>query len=240
MTPVSLPVMPLCLIRDEIPLPPNYQPPEWTQDLLTEWRHDKQLKAVNAYPTQSVLLQGPSGVGKSTAARYIAGQLGLPMVSMMLFTAIESYMGSTDKNIETAIRYAKSVPCVLLMDELDSVSAARDAKSNDVGEIWRITNTFIQLLDGWHGQQQSSLLIGTTNMAHSIDGAIRRRFELEVLVPMPTTLELSRIAGVPVPDYCRLSHAEMHKLVLQAKRSSVIHGTDYAITILSFPGKGNA
>ena len=140
--------------------------------------------------------------------------------------------GATGKSIESAVRYAMEVRGVLLLDELDAVAASREAK-NDVGEIRRVTNTFIQILDHWHGQRRQSLVVATTNMADSIDPAIRRRFELEVSMPLPNAKELSNIAGVPIPDSCRMSHAAMRRAVLQAKRQSVLRGTDYHMTLLA-------
>jgi AAA+ superfamily predicted ATPase len=232
----SLPPLPLCLIKDEIELPDRYQPCEWADDLVSEWKAEEKLAAVGAYPTSSVLLIGPSGVGKTTSARWIARQLRMPVFAMLLSTAIDSYLGATGKSIESAVRYAMTVRGVLLLDELDAVAASRQSK-NDLGEIWRITNTFIQILDHWHGQRRNSLIVGTTNMADSIDSAIRRRFELEVSIPLPNTKELSNIAGVPIPDNCQMSHAEMRRAVLQAKRQSVLRGTDYQLTLMRLIGR---
>lgn len=224
--------LPVCLVKDEIELPERYQPCDWAGDLVEEWRAEQRLVDVGAYPTSSVLLVGSSGVGKTTAARWVAMQLKMPVVSLLLSGTIDSYLGATGKSIESAIRYAMDVRCVLVLDELDAVAASRKSK-NDVGEIWRVTNTFIQILDHWHGQRRQSLIIGTTNMAKSIDTAIRRRFELEVAVPYPTTKELSNIAGIPIPDDCKMSHAEMRRMVLQAKRRSALRGVDYQLTLLS-------
>ena len=228
-----VPPLPVCLIQDEIPLPARYHRPDWAQDLVEEWRCEERLVAADAYPTSSVLVVGPSGVGKTTAARWIASELGMPAFSMLLSGTIDSYMGATGKNLQSAIRYATDVRCVLVLDEIDCVAASREAKHQDVGEIWRVTNTLIQTLDHWHGAPRKSLLIGTTNMAASIDAAIRRRFEIEVSASLPTTLELSRIAGVPIPEGCTISHAEMRRAVLNAKRKAILRGADYHLTLLS-------
>ena len=233
---MTLPPLPESLIRDEIELPERYQPCDWAHDLVAEWQADERLRQAGAYPTLSVLLTGPSGVGKTTSARWIAKRLQMPVISMLLSGTIESYLGATGKSIENAIRYAMNVRCVLVLDELDAVAAARESR-HDVGEVWRITNTFIQVLDHWHGGPRESLIIGTTNMADSIDPAIRRRFELEVSVPMPTAKELSLIAGVPIPDDCRMSHADMRRAVLQARRRSVLSGADYQMTLMAIIGR---
>jgi AAA+ superfamily predicted ATPase len=231
MTP--LPMAPNCLLRDEIPLPSKYVAPQWAVEIVAEWSKGDELRKVGAYPTQSVLTSGPSGVGKTTASRWIAKQLSLPVFSLSLASAIESYMGATGSNLDKAIRYGISAPMVLIIDELDSVAADRAQKNNDVGEIWRITNTLIQALDHWHSIERRSFLLATTNMPMSVDYAIRRRFEREVNMELPDAKELSQIAGVALPVGLRLSHADLRRMILQAKRASVMEDCDYALTLLA-------
>lgn len=230
MTP--LPIAPNCLAEDKLPLPANYVPPDWARDIVEEWKRSADLKAAGAYPTQSALVSGPSGVGKTTASRWIAKQLKLPVYSLSLASSIESYMGATGANLDRAIRFGIDVPCVLIMDEMDSVASDRSAKGNDVGEIWRITNTLIQALDLWHAIDRSSFLLATTNMPQSVDSAIRRRFECEVRVDLPSIQELSKMSGVALPETARMSHSDMRRIILQARRASVMFGADYSLTVM--------
>lgn len=229
---VALPIAPKCLLRDELGLPERYVAPSWAEEVVAEWRKAGELRAIGAYPTQSALVSGPSGVGKTTASRWIGKELGLPVFSLSLASAIEGYMGATGSNLDKAIRHGLAAPMVLVMDEMDSVAANRHAKNNDVGEIWRITNTLIQALDHWHATERGSFLMATTNMPESVDGAIRRRFEREVCVELPDSRELSAIAGVALPAGLRISHAALRRMVLQAKRASVMYGADYALTMM--------
>lgn len=228
---MQFPSMPATLLRDEIPLPLNYQVPTWADRVQQEWKHYEQLEAAGAWPTQSICIYGPSGVGKSVAARWIAHSLGLPMVTMLLSTAIESFMGATGTNINNAVKFATDTPVVLLMDEIDAVASSRGSRQ-DHGEAWRITNTIIQVLDHWHGSPRKSLLVATTNVIDSVDEAIRQRFELQVEVPMPTTRELSTLAAVALPADYRGSYRELNSLILRAKRESIVRGGDYASTLL--------
>ena len=227
-----LPMPPNCLLRDELLLPNRYIAPLWAQEIVDEWNKAQDLRKVGAYPTQSALVSGPSGVGKTTASRWIAKELHLPLFSLSLASAIESFMGATGSNLDKAIRYGVSAPMLLIIDELDSVAAGRSQKNNDVGEIWRITNTLIQALDHWHSLERSSFLMATTNLPEAVDFAIRRRFEREVNVEFPDNAELSKIAGVALPSTVRISHAALQRIILQAKRASVMHGADYALNVL--------
>jgi AAA+ superfamily predicted ATPase len=232
--PVNLPVSPASIIRDEVSLPVGYVEPTWAIDLIGEWKKSDALFEVGAYPTQSLLLRGPSGTGKTTSARWIAQQLKLPIFSMSIASTIESYMGASGRNIDAAIRYGLSTPCVLLMDEIDSIAASRKEKRSDVGEIWRITNSLIQSLDSWHAAPGKSLLVATTNMMDgSIDSAVHRRFELQVIVPLPTSSELSKLAGIPWPEELHISQADCRRMILQAKRASVMTGGDYSLILMS-------
>lgn len=234
MTPTTLRMHPQSVYLDETPLPLKYQRPVWAADIVQEWKRRDDLLKADTYPTQSMIVRGRSGVGKSTAARWISGELGVPIYVMSIASTIESYMGSTGKNIDSAMKWGMEVNCVLLLDEVDSISASRMAKHSDVGEIWRITNSFIQNLDLWHAAPRNSLLIATSNMMDdSIDNAVARRFEVRVTAPMPDARELSRIAGVAWPEDYIVSHAECSRMVLLSKRQAVMRGMDYATTLMA-------
>lgn len=74
----------------------------------------------------SLLLYGHPGCGKTSAAKYIASQLGLPLVVARLDTLISSLLGNTAKNIHKIFEFAKKQPCVLFLDEFDAIAKARD------------------------------------------------------------------------------------------------------------------
>ena len=143
-------------------------------------------------------------------------------------------MGETGAKIAAGLEYAMRNKIVLLVDEVDSIAASRIAKHSDVGEIWRITNTFIQELDKWHAVPRESLLIATTNMTdESVDNAVMRRFELQVEIGLPIGKELSLMSGVSWPDSFRVSHAVCRRMVLQAKRASVMLEANYETILMS-------
>lgn len=221
-------------ILEAADLPPAYVPAWWGKRLVREWRASAVLFAGGSYPTRSVLVHGPSGVGKTSAARWIASTLELPAYSFWLPGGIESYMGATGRNIDSALRFAAQVPCVLIADELDSIAANRSqAGSSNVGsETRRVSNALIQCLDWWHSGRRDSILFATTNLIEALDPAIRRRFEVEFEVPMPSAEELSRIAGITI-EQPGMSHAEMQTLVAQARREAILDGAEFEAELRS-------
>lgn len=130
--------------------------------------------------SRAMLLYGPPGCGKTTAARYVAGALGLPLLTVRLDAVISSYLGTTAKNLRTVFDYAAHRGGVLFLDEFDALAKMRD-DANEVGEIKRIVNGLIQNLDMYPDMP----LIAATNHEHLLDPAIWRRFDSIIALPLP-------------------------------------------------------
>ena len=77
-----------------------------------------------------MLLQGPPGCGKTTAAEAIAGELGRPFVLVRLDAVVSSYLGETATNLRRILDYANQAPFVVLFDEFDSLGRSRDDQSD--------------------------------------------------------------------------------------------------------------
>lgn len=95
---------------------------------------------------------------------------------------IDSFLGSTGKNLQSIFDYATTAPCVLFMDEFDGVAIDR-ADSKDVGEIRRVTNQLLIILDRL---PPTCMFIAATNAEELLDRAIRRRFDYVIELPAPT------------------------------------------------------
>lgn len=151
------------------------------QEIVDERAKAGELARAGVGLTRTVLLSGPPGVGKTLASRWIAQSVGLPLVSLNLSAVVSSYLGASGRNIRSVLDYAKSGPCVLLLDEFDAVAKRRDDQS-DVGELKRIVNVILVELDRW---PDSSLLIAATNHPQLLDPAVGRRFDrtVELLLP---------------------------------------------------------
>ncbi|MEO0796397.1 MAG: ATP-binding protein [Verrucomicrobiota bacterium] len=153
--------------------------------VLTERQNSKRLLARGIRPTQTLLLKGKPGTGKTLLARWIAETLHLPLATLDLATSISSLLGRTGDNLRRSLNYARNNPCVLLLDEFDAIAKRRDDTS-EVGELKRIVNVLLKELEDWPNH---SLLIAATNHYELVDPAIDRRFDLKIELPLPESKE---------------------------------------------------
>lgn len=131
--------------------------------------------------SNTLLMYGPPGCGKTKSAYYIASKLNLPLVIARLDSMISSYLGTTSKNIRYLFEYAEKVPCVLFLDEFDAIAKARD-DNNELGELKRVVNSLLQNIDSIGN---GSLLIAATNHENLLDKAIWRRFDYKLNIELP-------------------------------------------------------
>lgn len=156
----------------------------------------------------SFLLYGPPGTGKSRLARHIARELGVELFVARLDGIVSSYLGSTSKNIRALFDFAAKTPCVLFLDEFDAIAKLR-SDSQELGELKRVVNSFIQNLDTLGAQ---SLVIAATNHHELLDAAIWRRFSYRLELTFPTE-EMRRQIWEGVIGQLEFSSKEMDLLV---------------------------
>lgn len=149
--------------------------------LIEEWLHKETLAASGVPASQSLLLFGAPGTGKTTLARFLANELGLPAVLVRLDGLISSLLGSTAKNLASLFDFSNRYDTVLILDEFDAVAKVRD-DANEVGEIKRVVNALLQNLDR---RAEVGLTIGITNHEQLLDTAIWRRFEHQIFLGLP-------------------------------------------------------
>ena len=122
----------------------------------------------------------------------MAKELGIPLVVLDLATSISSYLGKTGANLRRSLDYARSTPCLLLLDEFDSIAKRRDDAS-DVGELKRIVNVLLKELEEW---PLHSVLVAATNHPEMLDPAIQRRFDVVAQLQLPGKSERLAILGI--------------------------------------------
>ncbi|TCF96625.1 hypothetical protein BZM26_36590 [Paraburkholderia strydomiana] len=166
----------------------------------------------------SLLMYGPPGTGKSRLARHIAAELGLDLYVCRLDGMISSYLGSTSKNIRAVFEFAARTPCVLFLDEFDAIAKLR-ADGQELGELKRVVNSFLQNLDTL-GRQ--SIVLAATNHEALLDAAVWRRFTYRLAFDYPN-LERRRQMW---SDLIGLSDLSGHHLDLIADLSEGFTGSD--------------
>jgi len=156
--------------------------------VLSERKNTKALLKHGLNPTKSMLFNGPPGVGKTMAAKWIAAKLDKPLLILDLAAVMSSFLGRTGNNIRFVLDYAKNTDCVLLLDELDAIAKRRD-DITEIGELKRLVTVLLQEIDDW---PSTGLLIAATNHPDLLDPAVWRRFETVLNFTNPTTAQIEQ------------------------------------------------
>jgi AAA+ superfamily predicted ATPase len=169
-------------------------------------------------------------------ATALAGELNLPLFAIQLDALITKFMGETAAKLRLVFDAIQSTRGVYLFDEFDAVGGDRRAL-NDVGEIRRVLNSFLQFLEQ---DNSDSIVIGATNNASLLDRALLRRFDsvLEYRIPSQDIVEhfmRNRLASLETPEVNwkrvaaaanGLSLADVAQACDQAAKNSILMMTE--------------
>lgn len=201
--------------------------------LVAERQDEIVLREAGLEPVRSAIFTGPPGAGKTLAARWLARALCRPLLILDLSAVMSSYLGRTGANLRHVLDYAKSMECVLLLDELDAIAKRRD-DGGEIGELKRLVTVLLQQLDDW---PSSGLLVAATNHADLLDPAVWRRFETIVKFPLPSQEGISRFleaeleglslnpkgwADILSISFAGQSFSDIDKQVKSARRSAAL------------------
>ena len=150
--------------------------------VIQERQNRLKLARCGYHPKSKLLFWGPPGCGKTLTAHYLGEQFNLPVGLVRLSALISSFLGDTASHLQRVFELAKASPMVLLLDEIDAVGKNRD-DPNDVGELKRVVNGFLQAMDSFFSTE--SIVIGASNHQYLLDPAVWRRFDDIILFPMP-------------------------------------------------------
>lgn len=141
--------------------------------VLTEQRDRAHIQSHGLAPLRRLLLVGPPGTGKTMTAAALAGELSIPLFSIQLHSLITKYLGETAAKLRLVFDAMQETRGVYLFDEFDALGTDRAAQ-NEVGEIRRILNSFLQFLEH---DASDSIIVAATNHPALLDRALLRRFD---------------------------------------------------------------
>ncbi|QDU09647.1 AAA family ATPase [Gimesia aquarii] len=184
-----------------------------------EFAARERLSAYGLNPRKKVLLYGPPGCGKTLGAKRIAWNTGLPLMKIRFDALVSSYFGESASNLRAVFDAAREQPCVLLLDECDFIARSR-ITSKDIGEVARIVNTLLQLMEEYDAP---GLLIATTNIESSLDEALFRRFDDVFQVPIPGKEEIRKLLSLTLSSIEQSKSINWNKVVEQLEGVSAAH-----------------
>lgn len=149
--------------------------------ILHEQKQRDRLSGYGMIPRHKMLLVGPPGTGKTLTASVLATELRLPLFVVRLDGLITKYMGETASKLRLIFDAIAETRGVYLFDEFDALGAQR-ACDNDIGEIRRVLNSFLQFLEKENG---ASIIIAATNHPEILDRALFRRFDDVIIYDLP-------------------------------------------------------
>jgi SpoVK/Ycf46/Vps4 family AAA+-type ATPase len=165
--------------------------------IIREHRERNLLEERGLNPRRKLLLSGPPGTGKSLTAAAIAGELGLPLFTVLLDGVITKFMGETAAKLRLVFDAMQGARGVYFFDEVDALATRRGAE-NDIGEARRMLNSFLQFLDE---DSSGSLILAATNHQELLDRAIFRRFEATISYHLPPPDHVRRILVQRLPQF---------------------------------------
>ena len=213
---------------------------ERLRHVLLEQRQRDTLARHGLRPARRLLLIGPPGTGKTSTARVLAAELGLPLFAIRLDTIITKFMGETAAKLRLIFDALVETRGVYLFDEVDALAGDR-AASNDVGEIRRVLNSFLQFLEE---DTSESVIVAATNHPQLLDNALYRRFDTVMDFTLPdeasaqavienrlALFHISNLSWQRVLEATRgLSHAEIATAAENAAKRSVLAGRTRVLT----------
>lgn len=208
------------------------------EEVLQEHHHIERLASYGLRAADRLLFYGPPGCGKTLTAEVIASELGLPLAIVRVDAVVSSYLGETAANLRKVFDFAAANAAVVLFDEFDALAKER-ADEGEHGELRRVVNAVLQMMDAYHGR---SVLIAATNHETMLDLAVWRRFEEVLLFEPPNLDQLRRLLALKLRGVRRefevddaavtspfkgMTHADVERVLRRAIKDMVLAGREF-------------
>ena len=206
------------------------------QQVVKEQRLFARIREHGLAPRRKLLLVGPPGTGKTMTASVLAGELGIPLFLVRLDSLITKFMGETAAKLRQVFDSVSDMRGVYFFDEFDAIGSQR-GMANDVGEIRRVLNSFLQMIEHDHS---NSLIVAATNHPEILDYALFRRFDDVIEYKLPTPDQIAGLMHSRLGNFLPkrlsvkaiaakadgLSYAEICRAVDGAIKVAIMHDQD--------------
>ena len=191
-------------------------------EIIDFLHNPKRYTEIGAKLPKGALLVGPPGTGKTLIAKAVAGEAKVPFLSVSGSTFIEMFVGMGAAKVRDIFKEAeKMAPCIIFIDEIDSIGKSRDSQMQSNDEREQTLNQLLTEMDGFD-TSKGIVILGATNRPEILDKALLRpgRFDRRVIVDRPDLK--GRIAILNV-------HSKDVKMSSNVNLESIAKGTPGAV-----------
>ncbi len=210
--------------------------------IIKEYKQMALLRKNGLKNRSKILLVGKPGTGKTMTASVISCELNLPLFIIPIDRLISKYMGETSVKLRQVFEQISEIRGVYLFDEFDAIGSDRSF-DNDVGEMRRILNSFLQYLEE---DDSYSIIIAATNNPFLLDNALFRRFDDVLEYKNPDISQIERLFKMKLKGIASdeifseeiynaaegLNHADITKVCEDSIKYSILEGKEIKKNII--------
>uniref|UniRef100_UPI00254A4FB0 AAA family ATPase n=1 Tax=Candidatus Phytoplasma sp. AldY-WA1 TaxID=2852100 RepID=UPI00254A4FB0 len=192
----------------------NEEEKEEMKELIDFLKNPRKYVTIGASIPKGVLLEGPPGTGKTLLAKALAGEAGTPFYAVTGSEFMDRYFGVGASRVKKLFQEIRNnAPCVLFIDEIDTVGKQRGSIANDDGST---INQLLTEMDGFK-KSEGIIIVAATNRADILDPALIRpgRFDRHFIVGLPDIKAREAILKVHARNKNISSDINFHQLAKQ-------------------------
>ena len=158
-------------------------------------KNPKEYSNMGAKIPRGILLYGKPGTGKTLIAKAIAGEAGVPFISMSGSEFVEMFVGLGASRVRKLFEKAKKMsPCIIFIDEIDAIGSRRTSSTGAESENNQTLNQLLVEMDGFNSDE-TVIVLAATNRPEMLDKALLRpgRFDRQITIPAPDMNDRQRI-----------------------------------------------